>query len=365
GGTPLDDHVSDTNISYVVDDTCEVSSMADDLVHSATEDVSSEKNEKVQTEWEDPKVHAMKTSFVNVVSSEKPKTKVNFRSLMSKEHVDDTDCMLPVQNVTASQNKFANSLVMRDDDDRFYFKFTSITGLEQVLEQDPWMIRNQPLILNKWTPNLSLSKDEVTKVPVWVKIHKVHVVAYFEDGLSLIATQIGKPIMLDAFTSSMCVDPWGRIGFARALIEVTADKKLKQEITMVVPIVDGEGHTKERMSVEYEGKPPRCIDCQVFGHASEQCPKRVVEPAKDTIDAQNDGFTTNHFDALQDHQDDMFSVKELGESSAGNGDASLFGESDSNKLDSESEVEEVFNEYATKNAGTKGASTPSQDGSNV
>nr|GEV51084.1 hypothetical protein [Tanacetum cinerariifolium] len=216
GGTPLDDHVSDTNISYAVDDTCEVSFMADDHVHFATEDDSSERMKKC---------------------------KLGGR----------------IQRLSATTAEC-----------------------------------------------YGFSKQ------------------YSKDGLSLIATQIGKPIMLDAFTSSMCVDPWGRIGFARALIEVTTDKELKHEITMVVPIVDSEGQTKERMSVEYEWKPSRCIDCQVFGHASEQCPKRV---------------------------DDMFSVKELGESSAGNGDASLFRESDSNKLDSENEVEEVFNEYATKNVG--------------
>nr|GEV51264.1 hypothetical protein [Tanacetum cinerariifolium] len=57
-------------------------------------------------------------------------------------------------------------------------------------------------------------------------MHKVPIVAYSEDGLSLIATQIGTPIMLDAFTSSMCVDSWGRIGFARALIERLVSKPL-------------------------------------------------------------------------------------------------------------------------------------------
>ncbi|GJX70190.1 hypothetical protein Tco_0307361 [Tanacetum coccineum] len=56
-------------------------------------------------------------------------------------------------------------------------------------------------------------------VSVWVKMHKVPIVAYCEDGLSLIATQVGKPIMLDAFTSEMCADPWGRLGYARALVE--------------------------------------------------------------------------------------------------------------------------------------------------
>ncbi|GJV67317.1 trichome birefringence-like protein 3 [Tanacetum coccineum] len=158
-------------------------------------------------------------------------------------------------------------------------------------EKDLWIYLDQPLILTKWSPNMSLSKDKVTKVPVWVKIHKVPVVAYSEDGLSLIATQIGKPIMLDTFTSAMCAEPWGRIGFARALIEVTAEKELKQEVTMAVPIVEGDGHTMERMNIEYEWKPSRCRDCKIFGHADDQCPKRVKEPVMETPTIQNDGFT--------------------------------------------------------------------------
>ncbi|GJV37090.1 hypothetical protein Tco_1409567 [Tanacetum coccineum] len=209
--------------------------------------------------WEDPNVCAMKPteatpsspqkkSFLNVVTEETKNPtnpKVNFRSvgLTSEPTVENSDCVLPVEHVIAAQNKFANSLVVMHDDDVYYFKFTSMTGLEHVLEKGPWLIRNQPLILTKWSPNMTLSKDKVTKVPVWVKVHKVPVVAYSKDGLSLIATQIGKPIMLDAFTSAMCFEPWGRLGFARALIEVTAEKELKHKVsTGWFDVVDGEGH---------------------------------------------------------------------------------------------------------------------------
>ncbi|GJY35075.1 hypothetical protein Tco_0420453 [Tanacetum coccineum] len=38
---------------------------------------------------------------------------------------------------------------------------------------------------------------EVTKVSVWIKMRKVPVIAYSEDGLSLIATQVGKPMIED------------------------------------------------------------------------------------------------------------------------------------------------------------------------
>ncbi|GKC44700.1 aspartic peptidase, partial [Tanacetum coccineum] len=183
---------------------------------------------------------------------------------------------------------------MSDDDGIFYFKFSSLNGLEQVLEQGSWLIRNIPLILTKWTPNLSLSKDKETTVLVWVKLHKVTVVAYSEDGLSLIATQIGNPIMLDAFTSTMCVEAWGRIGYARALIKVSADKDLKQEVTMVVPNIVGNevSHTFETIRVEYEWKPPLCLDCHVFGHANDTCPKRVPVKVTSIVEVDNDGFTT-------------------------------------------------------------------------
>ncbi|GKA46666.1 mitochondrial outer membrane protein porin 2-like protein [Tanacetum coccineum] len=142
----------------------------------------------------------------------------SFRSLVSEERVDYSDTVLPMA-------------AMEKD------------GLDRVLERGPWIIRNTPLILNRWTLNVSLKRDEVTKVPVWVKLHNVPVVAYSADGLSLIATQVGKPIMLDAFTSSMCDDSWGQINYARALVEISAEYVLKHEVSMVIPLEDGTGHT--------------------------------------------------------------------------------------------------------------------------
>ncbi|GJV52167.1 reverse transcriptase domain-containing protein [Tanacetum coccineum] len=197
-----------------------------------------------------------------------------------------------VNNVWA---KFGLSKLMKTDNGVFLFKFDTKSGMDQVIERGPWLIRNTPLILNKWAPNISLKPDEVTTVPVWVKLYNVPVVAYSEDGLSLIATQVGKPIMLDAFTSSMCVDSWGRISFARALIEIHANSELKKEVKMAIPIddVDGSGYISEVIRVEYEWTPPHCLDCKLFGHNSEKCPKKVsvTTATVDTSAKNNDGFT--------------------------------------------------------------------------
>ncbi|GJS63492.1 putative reverse transcriptase domain-containing protein [Tanacetum coccineum] len=80
---------------------------------------------------------------------------------------------------------------------------------------------------------------------------------------------------LDAFTSSMCVESWGRISFARALIEISSASTLKKEVIMAIPEEEGDGHIKEVIQVEYEWKPPHCVECKSFGHSHDLCPKRV------------------------------------------------------------------------------------------
>ncbi|GKA96702.1 reverse transcriptase domain-containing protein, partial [Tanacetum coccineum] len=203
------------------------------------------------------------------------------------------------QYVSNTWRKFGFEKITRNDDGVYLFKFASKSGMDQVLEKGPWMIRKSPIILNKWSPSVSLKKGEVTKVPVWVKLYNVPVLAYSEDGLSLIATQIGKPIMLDAFTSSMCVESWGRISFARALIEISAHSVLKKEVTMAISDDEGDGYTKEVIRVVYEWKPPHCVNCQSFGYDLNLCPKLVREKIPktsamdvkaNTMEENDDGF---------------------------------------------------------------------------
>ncbi|GKC43671.1 zinc knuckle CX2CX4HX4C containing protein [Tanacetum coccineum] len=106
-----------------------------------------------------------------------------------------------------------------------------LSKLKPVLENGQWIIRNRPLILKKWTMNTSLFKEELTRIPVWVKLHDVPLQVFSEDGISLITSQIGKPMMLDSFTSSMC-----KLLGTRCLIEVKADEVLKDTITMGIPV---------------------------------------------------------------------------------------------------------------------------------
>ncbi|GJY90761.1 putative RNA-directed DNA polymerase, eukaryota, reverse transcriptase zinc-binding domain protein [Tanacetum coccineum] len=247
--------------------------------------------ESVKPNVEQPSQHDMKSSFATNVSTEKESTS----DASSERFFVGKKVAFPlVQNyVTNTWKKFGFQNIIHDDDDLFYFKFDSQTSVEHVPQQGLWMIRSTPIILHKWSPNLSFSNDEVKKVLVWVKMHKVPVVAYSEDGLSLIASQI-----------------------------VSDDKELKQIVKMVVPVVEGEGYTKEKIKVEYEWHPPTSTE-------------------KDPI-----LNLKNPFETLS-QQDDLVRASEAGECSGGNGDDRDRGDQ-LESLDTDSEVEEVYVEPMPK-----------------
>nr|GEV14475.1 hypothetical protein [Tanacetum cinerariifolium] len=147
----------------------------------------------------------------------------------------NTSCWFEVRSDpeggNVSNEKGSNGKVnMKNNKVEVNKRFRSFVNEEQVLEHGPWMIRNSPIILSKWSSYVSMTCKEVTKVPVWIKLRKIPFVAYYVDRLSLIAIQVGKPIMLDAFTSSRCNESWDPISYARALVEIGVGTDLKIEV---------------------------------------------------------------------------------------------------------------------------------------
>ncbi|GJW63827.1 hypothetical protein Tco_0115711 [Tanacetum coccineum] len=251
------------------------------------------------TGWEDPKAHkgsiptvieveaAVKPSFASVIHEKIPRKVIKIRELRSQEVVNGAVVTLPFEAMEEVNSRFSNTLY-----GYFIGKktcFETKDGMESVMENSPWLIRLVPLILNVWTPNTILKKDVIKHAPVWVKMHHVPIVAYSEIGLSLITTQIGKPIMLDTYTSNMCLNSRGRSTYARALIEVAVDIELKESMIIVIPLSNREGHTFATVDIEYEWTPPRCKTCMIFDHVSDKCPKlpKVVAPEQVT----EDGFS--------------------------------------------------------------------------
>ncbi|KAJ0743509.1 hypothetical protein HanPI659440_Chr10g0376681 [Helianthus annuus] len=257
-----------------------------------------------------------------VKNSAQPKREVNFRWMEPTETCQEADFVIPHAVIRKVQEKFENVLygyflgnrlpfpvveyyaknvwsrygfvkLMMNSEGFFFFKFDNKEGMSKVLEGGPWLIRKVPLFLNIWSPSVSLRKEGIKTVPVWVKLHNVPLAVYTDDGLSLLASKLGTPKRLDGYTADMCSDHWGRSSFARALIEINADTDIKDHITVAIPNLDEDGYVTERIKVEYEWKPQRCSECCVFGHNVQTCAKNVnINKAKQVV-VDEDGFMTD------------------------------------------------------------------------
>ncbi|GJW63686.1 hypothetical protein Tco_0115570 [Tanacetum coccineum] len=64
-------------------------------------------------------------------------------------------------------------------------------------------------------------------------MHHVPLVAYTSDGLIMIATKVGKPMMLDSNISTILV--------------------------VAFPKLEESGYTKDTIRIEYEQEPPKCV----------------------------------------------------------------------------------------------------------
>ncbi|GJT91736.1 zinc knuckle CX2CX4HX4C containing protein [Tanacetum coccineum] len=198
-----------------------------DVVHGCSLDKNEEPTDSGNT----------KSSFASILQNTTMKKTVKITELHNPKRVEVT---LPIDAVEES------ALCYKTDFSSFNLLLRK--GMEKVIENRLWLIRLVPLILNVWTPNSKMKKDEITLVPLWIKLYNVPIVAYSKVGLSLITTQVGRPIMLDSYTRTF----FGKI------------------------------------EIEYEWEPPRCSMCKIFDHVDDHCPKKHKEdiPTQD----MDDGF---------------------------------------------------------------------------
>ncbi|GJZ55586.1 zinc knuckle CX2CX4HX4C containing protein [Tanacetum coccineum] len=122
--------------------------------------------------------------------------------------------------------------------------------------------------------NNGLDCTELDKVPLWVRLCNIPIEAWTAKGISVIASRVGKPLVMDAVTASKCKQGIGLVRFTRVLIEVNAKKELAETVEIVYKDSKGEVQCRKNVRVAYDWKPPIFNTCGVFGHADSCCPKK-------------------------------------------------------------------------------------------
>nr|GEU99130.1 hypothetical protein [Tanacetum cinerariifolium] len=118
---------------------------------------------------------------------------------------------------------------------------------------------------------MCLDKAQPKKIHVWVKLLNVLIEAWSVKGISALASSIGKPVIMDEVTIKICVTRICRIGFARLLMEIDAEKGIKDKAKIMYKSKNVAEGTKKVMDVEYSWIPCICSKCKVFGRADNYC----------------------------------------------------------------------------------------------
>ncbi|GJR30813.1 zinc knuckle CX2CX4HX4C containing protein [Tanacetum coccineum] len=126
----------------------------------------------------------------------------------------------------------------------FFFKFSSHDGMVKTLDGGPWFIGSMPIFLN-------------------------------------FTTQLGRPIMLDACTRDMCLNPYGRNSYARVLVELSSECDVLESIVVAIPLPKGEGHYLETLDVEYEWVKKTCSD--LLSRESGLCDAGIQHKKKEVV----------------------------------------------------------------------------------
>ncbi|GJR59135.1 hypothetical protein Tco_1501297, partial [Tanacetum coccineum] len=160
-------------------------------------------------------------------------------------------------------------------------------------------------------------------------------------GLSVMASKLGNPIMLDSYTSSMCLESWGHTDYDHALIDIRVDRELKEDMVIAIPNVKDDGEVLQTVRVEYEWEPPRYGVCMLGSNGGSSNSGKLMLLDEDGKPLKAYKPTLPNFsNVVSKKVDDM--VNE----------------------DSDSEVKEVYDETATYMASTSSnVNKPSKSGS--
>ncbi|GJX03261.1 RNA-directed DNA polymerase, eukaryota, reverse transcriptase zinc-binding domain protein [Tanacetum coccineum] len=102
----------------------------------------------------------------------------------------------------------------------YMFKFSSEDGMNNVVDNGPWIVKNKPLVVQKWNPHVDMVMSEPTITSLWVKHLNVPMEAWTTKSISTLASSLGKPLIMDAMTINLCNSGSGRVGYARVLVEM-------------------------------------------------------------------------------------------------------------------------------------------------
>ncbi|KAJ4831670.1 hypothetical protein Tsubulata_020883 [Turnera subulata] len=141
----------------------------------------------------------------------------------------------------------------------FLFQFPTEASLSRALFGGPWHIGGIPLLLRQWSSIIEPVDFTADTFPVWVQLRHVPPELLTSEGLSYLASVVGKPMHTTQDYSKVFSDR------ANVCVDVDFSKPLVSSIPVNI---DGSLRT---IDVSYSWKPEFCEICKCWGHHQLAC----------------------------------------------------------------------------------------------
>ncbi|KAJ4846596.1 hypothetical protein Tsubulata_040794, partial [Turnera subulata] len=166
--------------------------------------------------------------------------------------------------------KMSGAFKILDLENNFYMvRFRESKDYLHALVDGPWVIYDNVLSVQPWTPEFRASLTRIESVVVWTQFPDFPVNRYHSHVFKHLGNMIGKTVKLDGNTRNP-----NRAKFAKVVVCVDITKPLKGTVYL-------EG---EPIRVRYKGLPNICYACGKIGHSVLICPKMAKAHFEGTSD---------------------------------------------------------------------------------
>ncbi|KAJ4841665.1 hypothetical protein Tsubulata_010999 [Turnera subulata] len=206
---------------------------------------------------------------------------------------DSNVLTIPSNLIELGRKKFSTCLgpvsVSHYNSGLFLLNFPTDIALQRATHGGPWHIGGIPLLLRQWCPNIKPVDLNTPIIPVWVQLNHVPPELLTTEGLSYLASVIGKPLHLNQDCSHLFSER------VNVCIEVDFSKPVLHAITIAI-----DGCTRT-VDVTYSWQPQLCEICHTWGHHHLTChakrPTTVWIPKSAHVDPTYAASPPNHHDS--------------------------------------------------------------------
>ncbi|KAL0445881.1 UNVERIFIED_CONTAM: hypothetical protein Slati_1716000 [Sesamum latifolium] len=149
------------------------------------------------------------------------------------------------------------------------------TAVGYFLGQKPYFLHLQAFahatrigLQEKWVPGLPLSKHCPTHVSIWIRLKHLPMEFLTDEGLSTIASAVGKPLYSDRITRAC-----SRLDFSCICVLLDYSSTLPKHLIVISPTKGGD-KIPCHIDVEYEWVPNKCNVCKTLGRDTRTCPTK-------------------------------------------------------------------------------------------